>query len=55
MLKIKVITKCDVIAVGLCARELKIPITAKIRIFEDVKKTIEYAQMLEEAGCKVPC
>lgn len=32
---------------------LKVPISCKIRIFEDVTKTIAYAKMLEEAGCQM--
>jgi tRNA-dihydrouridine synthase 1 len=32
------------------AKNLKVPVTAKIRVFEDVNKTIEYARMLEKAG-----
>lgn len=35
-----------------CARISK-PITAKIRIYESVEKTVEYAKMLERAGAKI--
>lgn len=34
-------------------RELTVPITAKIRIFDDVEKTIKYAQMIEAAGAQI--
>ena len=42
------------IAVRRCASELKIPITCKIRIFDDIQRTVDYAKMLETAGAKVP-
>ncbi|KAI7901962.1 dihydrouridine synthase-domain-containing protein [Cokeromyces recurvatus] len=34
-------------------RELKIPVTAKIRIFESKEKTVEYAKMLVSAGAQL--
>ena len=34
-------------------RELSIPVTAKIRVFETVEKTVDYARMLVAAGAQV--
>ncbi|XP_062705506.1 tRNA-dihydrouridine(16/17) synthase [NAD(P)(+)]-like [Aedes albopictus] len=33
--------------------QLSVPVTCKIRIFEDMNKTIRYAKMLEAAGCQM--
>ncbi|KAG2237003.1 hypothetical protein INT48_001770 [Thamnidium elegans] len=34
-------------------KELIVPVTAKIRVFESVEKTIEYAKMIESAGAQM--
>jgi len=39
--------------ISLLHRELSVPVTAKIRVFEDPKKTVEYAKMIEEAGAQI--
>lgn len=39
--------------VAAMSNAVSIPITCKVRIFEDIKKTVEYALMLQNAGCKL--
>lgn len=39
--------------IALVKEELDIPITAKIRVFPEVEKTVAYAKMLESAGCSM--
>ncbi|KAI8997339.1 dihydrouridine synthase-domain-containing protein [Pilobolus umbonatus] len=34
-------------------RELKVPVTAKIRVFESVSKSVEYAKMIESSGAQL--
>ncbi len=38
-------------SVEMAHAELSVPITCKIRIFDDVDKSVRYAQMLQKAGC----
>lgn len=39
--------------VNTLSKNLRVPVTCKIRRFETKEKTVQYAQMLELAGCKM--
>ena len=39
--------------VSRAVKNLKVPVTAKIRVFEDIDKTVEYAKMIEKTGISV--
>ncbi|XP_044269144.1 tRNA-dihydrouridine(16/17) synthase [NAD(P)(+)]-like [Tribolium madens] len=39
--------------VSLLSQKLKVPVTCKVRRFESVEKTVDYAKMLVSAGCKM--
>jgi len=39
--------------VNILHKNLSIPVTAKFRCFPDVKKTVEYAKMMEKAGASI--
>lgn len=45
--------KCFFFSVAAMSAAVSIPITCKVRIFEDINKSVEYALMLQEAGCKL--
>lgn len=45
--------KLSLIAVKAMSEAVSIPITCKVRIFEDIEKSVRYALMLQEAGCKL--
>lgn len=44
---------CNSLPVSTLDKNLKVPVTCKIRIFEDRQKTIDYAQMLVRAGAQM--
>ncbi|KAL4710754.1 hypothetical protein ACJJTC_004399 [Scirpophaga incertulas] len=35
------------------SQSVSVPITCKVRIFEDIEKSVKYALMLQDAGCKL--
>ena len=39
--------------VSIINENFDVPITCKIRVFEDLQKTIDYAKMMESAGCQI--
>jgi tRNA-dihydrouridine synthase 1 len=39
--------------VEILSKNLKVPVTVKIRVFSDIEKSIDYAKMIEAAGCKL--
>lgn len=42
-----------IFSVSTLSKSLSVPVTCKVRVFQDFIKTVEYALMLQEAGCKV--
>eukprot|EP00746_Dinoflagellata_sp_MGD_P000191 gnl/MRDRNA2_/MRDRNA2_100343_c0_seq1.p1 gnl/MRDRNA2_/MRDRNA2_100343_c0~~gnl/MRDRNA2_/MRDRNA2_100343_c0_seq1.p1 ORF type:complete len:440 (-),score=80.16 gnl/MRDRNA2_/MRDRNA2_100343_c0_seq1:154-1473(-) len=43
----------DIVKQAVTSPLLRVPVTCKIRIFQDEHKTVRFAKMLEEAGCSV--
>jgi len=39
--------------VSSAVQKLKVPVTAKIRVFDDIEKSVEYAKMIESTGISV--
>ncbi|XP_066497591.1 tRNA-dihydrouridine(16/17) synthase [NAD(P)(+)]-like isoform X2 [Hoplias malabaricus] len=39
--------------IKLASEKLSVPVTCKIRVFQEVEKTVKYAKMLEKAGCQM--
>ncbi|XP_015673005.1 tRNA-dihydrouridine(16/17) synthase [NAD(P)(+)]-like [Protobothrops mucrosquamatus] len=39
--------------IALANEKLSVPITCKIRVFQEISKTVKYAQLLEKAGCQL--
>ncbi|KAJ0180568.1 hypothetical protein K1T71_003972 [Dendrolimus kikuchii] len=39
--------------VGAMSKAVSVPITCKVRIFDSIEKSIQYALMLQDAGCKL--
>lgn len=39
--------------VSAMSKAVSVPITCKVRIFESIEKSVQYALMLQNAGCKL--